>query len=326
MRTSRLVVAFGLSMATPAVAEFIPGRLYIADPAIENCWGLYPNDRDLIWEVDPATGASRIFAQVVWPSCGVLSGLAFTPDGSRLRASNFLHSQILEFDGDGNYSVALDSRDGVVGPFGSNNLAYDPAGNFFVVTSWPNIMRFPAGGGPGSVFADPLDGIRAPSAVAAGPTGDLFYLQPGSVDGRVIRFTPGGEAHPFPDQHATLLAGAMTFDDLGDLYVWFGDGVHRYVDGDPGRREFVASSPTVYDNPSIVFSPVDGNIYLGGGGYFYSLDRATGTTELVAVVQMTDRFSAPGIGMTVFVPEPNSCLTMMFIAGALLRRRRWRHA
>lgn len=319
MRTSRLVVAFGLSMATPAVAEFIPGRLYIADPAIENCWGLYPNDRDLIWEVDPATGASRIFAQVVWPSCGVLSGLAFTPDGSRLRASNFLHSQILEFDGDGNYSVALDSRDGVVGPFGSNNLAYDPAGNFFVVTSWPNIMRFPAGGGPGSVFAGPAQGVSGLNAIAAGPGGEIYYLKSGSPNDRIIRFSPKGVPTLFPADIG--LAASITVDDRGDLYVFSGLGVFRYAGGNPQDRTLIAPPPAVFDNPSMTFSPLDGNIYLGGGGYIYSLDRTTGITELVSIARMPERWSAPGIGMAVFVPEPATYLVFLFAGAVTLRRR-----
>ena len=57
-----------------------------------------PGNWDCIWEIDPETGEVSLFAELAEEECGNISGLAFTPDGTRLRASFQLRNQILELD------------------------------------------------------------------------------------------------------------------------------------------------------------------------------------------------------------------------------------
>ena len=77
-----------------------------------------------------------------------------------VRASLGDTDQIVEFDSDGNMTVVLDAGDGITGPGGGNNLAYDVQGNFYVAVSSPRnaVLRFPVGGGPRTVFVDQSDG------------------------------------------------------------------------------------------------------------------------------------------------------------------------
>ncbi len=76
---------------------------------------------------DPQTGEVSLFVELPSEQCGIIWGLAFTPDGSRLRASLYQTHQIVEFDSAGNMSVILDADDGIMSPSGSNNLADEAA-------------------------------------------------------------------------------------------------------------------------------------------------------------------------------------------------------
>lgn len=309
---------------TPALAEFVPGRIHLADSAIENCQLPFPNDRDLIWEVDPLTGSSRVFAEVTHPLCGAMYGLTFTPDSSRLRASMFMANAILEIDGDGNVAAGLDAADGLTNPAGSNNIAYDPAGNFYAVVSRYRILRFPVEGGPPQVFADGQDGVNDWGAIDTAPNGDIFYLRPGDA-GRVTRFSPEGVPTAFPDTIRTWDLGTLTVDDLGDLYVWGREGVFRYRGGNPGNRELIAlSPPEPLIHTSITYSPIDGYLYLAGVGNLWSLDRDSGELRQIGDVGMPDRLGIVGIGSAVHVPEPASVLTLVAAAAVFARSRRSR--
>ncbi|MBI5866595.1 MAG: hypothetical protein HZB38_19180 [Planctomycetes bacterium] len=103
MRRKSILSVLLVSIACePVRAGFVPGRLYVsgsAGPCEEG-----PNQA--VFEFDPVTRESRMFAQLPEPICGFMTGLAFTPDGSRLRASVWDSSSIVEIDGDGNISVA----------------------------------------------------------------------------------------------------------------------------------------------------------------------------------------------------------------------------
>lgn len=152
-RALMLGVALVIGIAAPLRAEFVPGNLYISAVPLEAA-----GPADLVYEFDPATGASREIAVLPDEFAPGLTGLAFTPDYSKLRGSVSWTNSILEFDGNTNVNVALDVNDGIFLPVGSNNVAYDRAGNFYVVNQGArNIMRFPADGGPGAEFAD-VDG------------------------------------------------------------------------------------------------------------------------------------------------------------------------
>lgn len=142
-----ILALFSVVGVSPVRAEFVPGYVYVADSAVPPCFDGGPPDR--IWEVDPATGESRVFATIPEEFCGGLTGLTFTPDGQYLRASAAIAGSILEIDGAGNVGVALDREDGLVFPIGASNLAYDRAGNFWVGDFFPaRVLRFPSASGP----------------------------------------------------------------------------------------------------------------------------------------------------------------------------------
>ena len=155
-------------LAIPARGQFIPGHVFVSQARDEPCnFPSVANDR--IWEIDPETGEFRLFVELPHQEfCALLSGLTFTPDGTRLRASAWARHAILEFDSEGNFTVVLDLFDGIAFPGGFNNLAYDEDGNFYVVNSFGNgLLRFPADGGPRTVFADRADGVIVGGAIAA---------------------------------------------------------------------------------------------------------------------------------------------------------------
>src|SRR5205085_10331567 len=89
------VVAAVLGPAVGASAQFIPGRVYTVKPAFDTCMSTqYPHER--IWEMDPVSGHARVFAEIPPALCGGITSLAFTPDGSRLRAELSNHHDILQ--------------------------------------------------------------------------------------------------------------------------------------------------------------------------------------------------------------------------------------
>ena len=83
---SLMLAAIGIR---PAAAEFVPGRIYVSgvstlcDPQVP----MGPGDR--IFEFDPVTRETRTFAFLPDENCLGSSGVTFTPDGSRLRISNY---------------------------------------------------------------------------------------------------------------------------------------------------------------------------------------------------------------------------------------------
>ena len=150
---------------------------------------------------------------------GFLTGLAVTPDGTRLRASSWLRSWILEFDSKGSVTIALDVTDGIACPKGSNNLAYDAEGNFYVVNQCSqNILRFPANGGPPLVFADETDGMGlngGPIAVSA--DGDLYFGNALGAFNNVLRFTGVHQGSVFDAFEVNVDALTIAAEDRGHV-------------------------------------------------------------------------------------------------------------
>ncbi len=208
-----ILILSAIVPAQVASGQFVPGHVYISDYGAKPCQftsnPIFPNDR--IWEVDPATGQVTLFATVSDDVCGLMSGLAFTPDGAGLRASMAYHSIILEFDTNANAVIALDDGDGISSPWGTNNITYDAFGNSFVVNS-QEILSFPPDGGPATVLADLDDLNDHPGAIAAFPNGDLLYADGGNEQ-VLFRITPDGTATVFdtlPDPgpiHSVAISG-----------------------------------------------------------------------------------------------------------------------
>lgn len=232
-------------MAVNVRGEFVPGHIYVSEVPNTFCADPgEPNDR--IWQIDPESGDAILFAQL--PDCRHVTGLTFTPDGTRLRASALVTSEILEFDSEGNFTVALDADDGIAGPRGANNIAYDAEGNFYVVNAGTStLMRFPSDGGRGTVLADWNDGIRSRGNIAFAADGDL-YLSPGgdgaaAGDDYVLRFhPPGWEVSLFDSFGLNTTPGSVSADRSGYVYVRDShDNIFRYVAGDPATREVLTS-------------------------------------------------------------------------------------
>ena len=152
MLSGSIAVLFSSGLTTGG--EFVPGHIFVSH--IPNIFCAKPPEiepPDRILEIDPETGEFSLFVEL--PECKHMTGLTFTPDGTRLRASALVTSEILEFDPDGKFTVVLDADDGISGPGGTNNITYDGEGNFYVVNAGSNtLMRFPPDGGPGTVLAD----------------------------------------------------------------------------------------------------------------------------------------------------------------------------
>ena len=261
-----------------ALAQFTPGHVFLSQPSFEMCGHGIP---DSIWEIDPETGEVTLFAELTGADCGVISGLVVTPDGCGLRVSAARNNRILEFDAEGNWTVALDATDSISYPWGSNNLAYDRNGNFYVVNGGSRtILRFPADGGPGTVFADAADGVQGGGPIAIASDGDLYY-----ANRYVLRILPNGEASLFDDYGNRDSPLNLSADSDGHLYVSLGGGdVLKYVAGDAGSEMLLFSATD--DLFLGVLAPVQGEKSLFAVGKIppalFRIDTDGGEVTLVA--------------------------------------------
>ncbi len=297
----------------PAQADFIPGRVYISGRTLEPCaWG--PNER--IFEFDPLTGESREFAVLPEQYCTGLTGLTFTPDGAALRASVWLPSTILEFDGNANVGVALGPGDGIRGPLGSNNIAYDADGNFYVVNfGAANILRFPAGGGPPIIFADGSNGISGGGPIALAPNGDLYYALEGATE--LLRFTGPHQGSVFDTLPNRLWS--LATDSHANLFVLTSDAVYRYDGGDPNTRELLAPLQITGLVSSITMSPDESAVYVASLGRVLAVDASNGSVLDLGFIN--DPRVVLGTGIAVYVPEASTLILLLIGLAAGARRR-----
>lgn len=303
MKTRSILVAAWVAMfVAPTVqAQFVPGHVFVAESAGKLCAQQHIFGHDRIWEIDPETGEVSVFVQIPEEMCGFLTGLAFTPDGTRLRASSWLRSEILEFDSDGNISIALDFSDGIAAPWGFNNIAYDAQGNFYVANQTGNILRFPADGGPPTVFADETDGVGNGGAIAFAADGDLYLARaaPGNI---MFHITPQGKASIFEDFGPIISPNTVTADESGNVYVALDSSeVFRYKAGDSGSKEFLALVPCA-GRCSMTMSPDQSKIYHQVGRTLYSVDVLGRTLTTVGEIP-PDAFLGFSAGIAV-VPIP----------------------
>jgi sugar lactone lactonase YvrE len=306
MMTRRLFVAacVALLLASTARGQFVAGHVFVSNPDWKNCGSPSFPGGDEIWEIDPQTGEVSLFVELTPEQCGIIWGLAFTPDGSRLRASLYQTHQIVEFDSDANMTVVLDADDGILSPSGSNNLAYDADGNFYVVISAQpggKILRFPAGGGPAIVFADD-DGIGNRGAIAFASDGDLYYLRRGA-ECRILRITPDGSVFQFD---ATCAMG-LTGDDSGQVYVALLSGeVLRYEAGNPASKELLVPASTELRFPTITMSLDQTRVYLASqNNELFAIDVVDGTVTPVADITDAGGSAVGGIAVAPVVAPIN---------------------
>ncbi len=315
-----------------AYGQFTPGHVFVSYPATDFC--SHGIKRDQIWEIDPETGDASLFAELSPEECGFLSGLAFTPDGTRLRASLWIKQQILEFDAQGNMSVALDSSDGITGPRGTNNMTYHSNGDFYVVAGASRIMRFPPGGGAGTIFADSNDGLISGGPIAFTADGDLYFGNQ-ELGNFLLRITPEGDASLFEDYGNTLDITAITSDDAGNLYVGVvgtvTNEIYRYDAANPWSKTVLASGGPFVLGFAMAMSPDQTQIYVATTtDELFALDPVNGAFTLLA--DLTQEGVSVPAGIAV-APPPGpipavsawGMITMtlaLFTAGTLLIMRR----
>ncbi len=321
MRAKLLVlsaVVVGVSGPARGQERFTAGHVFIS---VIETGEICDWDAEGIVEVDPATGEAWMFAtDSSSEMCGI-NGLRFTPDGGRLLGLNVgrfsppTPGWVQAFNPDGTSEIILDGSDGLVWPTGSNGLAFDAAGDLYIVDRVLDaILRYPGAAGPPTVFADAEDGIDGSGPLAFAPNGDLFYAAPwGYV---IIRITPQGEPSIFdtfpgqPDQEAP---STLDFDSAGNLFVaTHGDSgsvIYRYENADASKRR-VLSSAFPWGVMALAVSPDDTVLYAATGGasvegYLFAVDPIDGTTTLVSDT-IPDYFSSGhffAIGMAIFPPR-----------------------
>jgi len=312
MRKKDQVLAIGLVLALggASYAEFVPGHVFVSFPAGKFCGGGGAS-WDQIWEIDPKTGESSLFVELRGEDCGYVSGLAFTPHGSRLRASLLLKNQIVEFDSEGHMTVLYDSTDGINGPLGFNNLAYDrqqPPSFYVLNASAGNILRFPPDGSPPTVFADSGDGILGRGAIAFAPDGDLYFANL-SGGWYLQRITPEGDGFLFENYGNLICPVAVTADDAGDVYIGLtranGQGdLLRYHAGDPASKEVLATGFPFILTWVMTMSPDQSLIYAATvTDALYGFNPTTGATTFLAQVDVSSDLSPEGIA--VVPPAPS---------------------
>ena len=305
-RTPFAVLCMPFFLVSGAHAQFTPGHIFVSVQSSEPCRAEFA---EAIFEIDPTTGDVSIFADRDDGICGV-NGLRFTPDGTRLLTLNSGpsgggSSSIRAFNPDGTSEVILDGSDGISSPLGVNGLAFDKAGDLYVVNAGNHrIMRFPGGVGPGVVFADVTDGISRPGALDFAPNGDLFYAS--DSDNPILRISPDGVASIF-DSDAPRPLSSLAIDRAGNLFVGHRGGyIFRYDNGVPNSLRALASGFDQGAMPLAV-SPDQSVIYFAEKhGKVYRVDAEDGTTTLLADMSVFPLFFdiiAP-LGMAVFAPPP----------------------
>ncbi|MCC6360955.1 MAG: hypothetical protein IT450_19620 [Phycisphaerales bacterium] len=233
-----------------------------------------------------------------------MTGLTFTPDGSRLRASVYHQSAIVEFDSAGTMSVALGPGDGIAGPLGGNNIAYDREEKFYVAGG-RRIMRYPAEGGPGEVYGDISDGVRGDGPIALGPNGDLFYGLAGLVTFReIFRFTGPGQSEVFDTLPQNTSLGSLAVDAAGNVFAATSGGTYRYDAGDPARRTWISPAGAAGGPSSMTYSTYEDALYIASSNRITRIDPHSGETELLVTLPVDTEYEDSGYGVAIAIPEP----------------------
>ena len=77
-----LLALWAAASTQPAAGQFVPGHVFVSDPASDLCthtddWGI-PFSVERILEIDPYQQVSRIFATIPREWCGFITGMAFS--------------------------------------------------------------------------------------------------------------------------------------------------------------------------------------------------------------------------------------------------------
>lgn len=315
VRLGLVAAALGVTLADRTWADFLPGGVYVPSTPVEpiDPWPAQ------IYVYNPATGQFRVFA--TYPA-GIpgdsFAGLAFTPDGSALRAADPRGGHIMEIDGDGNVSVVLGLADGIRLPVGGNAIGYDRNGDFYVHNYPPHILRFPVEGGPAEVFATQAD-LAAPwetSGPLAFPA-EGGCTSPRSTVSRSLgsqRPTRGGVFDVLPSGMASLAAGGP-----GSLFAITDEAVYRYEVGDPSSRELIARFTSGLNSAIALLSNGSTQYVQEFREDLFALDVATGVLQNLG--RPAGKEARLMGGIAVYVPEPSSAVISAWVLGLVLRQK-----
>ena len=266
-----LVLAGIASFSSPAPAQFVTGDLYISD-----AWTNH------VYRVESGTWTVTTFADFVDTLDGP-SALLLSSD-RKLLCSNFVDSNVLEFDAAGNVAVRYDEADGLDAPFGMNGLAYDSGGDLYVSDALAStIWRFPAAGGAPTAFADAADGIVMADGIAFAPNGDLYVANRDGYE--VLKIDPAGNATVFDPLPANPFSIVVRRN--GDVYVAVENpmNVYRYPGGDASKRKVLVTMTKNSGMPAMALSLDGTKLYYttNGTGNLWEIDADSGAkTELLA--------------------------------------------
>ncbi len=302
-----LLIVGASGLTPPVPAAFQPGHIYVTATYIT---GFTAPGR--IFEVNPATGQARIFAEFEPQSSP--NSLAFTPDGRYLRVVH--RGQVLNIDGDGQVAgTAYGPADGVFPSGSANAMGYDAAGNFYVQSD-ARILRMPGDAPPIEIFADSSDGIGGSGPIGISPRGEGWYLDHSTI-GRLLYFNERGESTLIDDFFLTGLRPSLAVDRNGDCYILRSSdatgpgGIFRYRRGKVSEGERIVRGDRLGGTlTSMSISPIDGMLYFAGGSIIARINPESGSLHTVGEITV-GLGSYPSRGIAIYVPEPASCLVAL---------------
>lgn len=296
-----ILAAAAGALTPPALAAFQPGHVYVPGTFQP---GTSPPGR--IFEVNPATGSYRVFAEFPTPG-GVPRSLVFTPDGQYLRA--YHNGEIFQINGDGQIVESYSQRTGVSCSGRPNAMAFAPNGDFFVSTGF--IRRVPGDQPPSEIFPGSELLLSTPS-IAFGPDGTLFAAD----SRRLYRFAPDGTRMILDEQALAPPVGSgptLGVDDDGVVYVRTvqdgsrPSGIYRYRPETFYAPElFLRTDQFEGETPLIAmtYSRSSGRLYYASGRIINEINVATGEVRRAAFVDYFPSYL--GGGIAVYVPEPSA--------------------
>ncbi len=290
--------------AQPNPEGFVPGHIFVGEIEVEPCYGPLWGD-SFIREIDPESGETWILGDSDDGLC-IPNGVAFTPDGTRLRALGAADLTVVDFDSAGVGTLVYDSTAGVRIPGGRNALAFDRLGYFYAFgTIRHELLKFPpAGGLPGTVFADAGDGLVSDLAggMAFKRGGDLFVA---SDNPWVLRFKPDGEVSVFDEFPVGQDPLTLTFDREGNLSVgveaFDSSKIYRYDGGRAENRRLLGQIPDFYYF-ALTLSLDQRELYVTTEVAVYAYDANTGARRVLHAFPRGNDRTFGGLGIAVYVP------------------------
>lgn len=296
---------------TSAGAQFTPGHIFVSDPAGKFCSGP-PRPWDRIWEIDPDTGQVSLFAELADEWCGLVSGLAFTPDGTKLRVAQYFN-RILELDAAGNPTILLDGTDGINAPFGPNCITFDRQGDFYV-SVFGRILRFAPGSDIGEVYADeqsePILG-GSPGPITVDLSGSLYFGTVSQQLSRLFQFQ-GPHMGTVFDTYNNVVPKSLVADSCGSIFLGlaYGGGesnpqIVRYSSGDAGSKVVLADGTMgIGAEPTIALDPTESFLYvLAVGRTVGTLSTAGGM--LTTIAELPQARDIVGIAVVPVLAPPD---------------------